>query len=63
MLRLTSPVKEAKGSGLTGDLEAAVEAMRNVPWTALQELKGDADVLKKIDDASVLLRSLRKALS
>jgi len=37
--------------------------MKNVPWTVLQEPKGDADVLKKIDEAEALLRSLRKALS
>jgi ParB family chromosome partitioning protein len=29
----------------------------------LQDLKGDPDILKKIDDAEALLRSLRKALS
>jgi ParB family transcriptional regulator, chromosome partitioning protein len=37
--------------------------MKNVPWNALQELKGDVDVLKKIDDAEKLLQSLRKALT
>jgi ParB family transcriptional regulator, chromosome partitioning protein len=36
--------------------------MRNVPWTALQEMKGDAIVLRKIEDAAELLKSLRKAL-
>jgi ParB family transcriptional regulator, chromosome partitioning protein len=68
MLRL-GPAKEtrpepARGtkSPLSGDLEAAVEAMRNVPWTVLQELKGDPNILKKIDDAAALLQSLRKAL-
>jgi ParB family chromosome partitioning protein len=55
------PAKETKRA-LSEDLEAAVEAMRNVPWTVLQELKGDPNVLKKIDDAEALLRSLRKAL-
>jgi ParB family chromosome partitioning protein len=42
---------------------AAVDAMKNVPWTALQELKGDPNILQKIGDAEDLLRSLRKALS
>src|ERR1700719_1216100 len=43
---------EKKGNdGLLTDLETAVEAMKNVPWTMLQELKGDSDVLKKLDDA------------
>ena len=62
MLRVPAPENKSK-SGLPGDLEAAVEAMKNVPWTALQELKGDPDILKKIADAEELLSSLRKALS
>jgi hypothetical protein len=51
------------GRSLSGDLEAAVEAMKNVTWTALEELKGDRDILKKIAHAVALLQSLRKALS
>ena len=62
MLRLSAPEKKAKG-GLAGDLDAAVDAMKSVPWTTLEELKGDPEILKKIDDAESLLRSLRKALS
>jgi ParB family transcriptional regulator, chromosome partitioning protein len=62
MLRVAPVAKQSK-AGLPGDLEAAVEAMKGVPWTVLQELKGDADILKKIEDAEALLRSLRKALS
>jgi ParB family chromosome partitioning protein len=61
MLRLGAPEKKVE-SGLSGDLEAAMEAMKNVPWTALQNLKGDPKILKQIDDAEALLRSLRKAL-
>jgi ParB family chromosome partitioning protein len=57
------PPKKSKASGLSRDLDAALEAMKNVPWTALQELKGDPTVLKKIGDAEELLESLRKALS
>ena len=30
--------------------------MKNVPWTALQELKGDADVLKKLDEKEPMKR-------
>jgi ParB family transcriptional regulator, chromosome partitioning protein len=37
--------------------------MKEVPWTALEELKGDPDVTSKIIEAEALLRSLRKALS
>src|SRR3984957_9655924 len=59
MLRVAPVVKPSK-TGLPGNLEAAVEAMKGVPWTGLQELKGDPEVLKKIDDAEALLQSLRK---
>jgi ParB family chromosome partitioning protein len=62
MLRLRLPEKKTKG-GLSDNLEAAVEAMKNVPWMALQELKDDPNILKKIEDAEAMLRSLRKALS
>jgi len=56
---------EKKGTGNTGvlaELDAAVAAMQNVPWTTLQSLKGDTHVLKKIEDAEKLLKSLRSAL-
>ncbi len=48
---------------MSDDLETALGAMKSVPWTALQELRGDPDILKQIEDAETLLRSLRKALS
>jgi ParB family chromosome partitioning protein len=58
-----APASKREKSGLGSELDAAVEAMRNVPWTALTELKNDPDILKKIDDAEALLKSLRKTLS
>lgn len=55
---------EKKGTDrLLTDLDTAVEAMKNVPWTMLQELKGDSELMKKLDDAENLLKSLRKALT
>lgn len=56
-------VKTNSDDGLTGELDAVVEAVKAVPWTTLQDLKGNAELLKKIDDAEAMLRSLRKALS
>jgi ParB family transcriptional regulator, chromosome partitioning protein len=56
------PTPRNTKAGLSGELDAAVEAMKNVPWTVLQELKGDANVLK-IHEAEALLLLLRKALS
>jgi ParB family chromosome partitioning protein len=60
-LRISSG-KKAKGGELSGELDAAVEAMKRVPWTTLAELRGDPEILKKIDDAEALLKSLRKTL-
>jgi ParB family transcriptional regulator, chromosome partitioning protein len=61
-LRLRPVQKKANDSLLT-ELDTAVEAMKNVPWTVLQEMKGNTTVLKKIEDAEELLKSLRKALN
>jgi ParB family chromosome partitioning protein len=62
MLRLPAGGRKLK-PGLAGELDAAVEAMKRVPWTALEEMKGDPDLLQKIDDAEVLLKSLRRTLT
>jgi ParB family transcriptional regulator, chromosome partitioning protein len=61
VMRLGVSEKKDK-SGLSGDLESAIESMKRVPWTVLSDLKGDPEILKKIDDAEALLKSLRKAL-
>jgi len=45
------------------ELGTAIEAMKSVPWTTLQELKGDETTLRKLDEAETLLKSLRKALT
>ncbi len=62
MLRLDPSVKKPK-DGLASDLDSAVDAMARVPWTALEKMKGDPEILNKIDKAEKLLKSLRKALS
>lgn len=62
MLRLGPSAAKPK-SGLTGDLDAAIEAMKSTPWTALAELKGDPEFMKKLTEAETLIGSLRKTLS
>lgn len=49
-------------SGLVGDLDELSQAIRRYPWTALTAMKGDPEVVKKIEDAEKLLKELRKAL-
>ncbi len=62
MLRVVS--QEPKEQlGLVDELSAATEAMKRVPWTALERLKGNANVLRQLDEAEALLRSLRKTLT
>jgi ParB family transcriptional regulator, chromosome partitioning protein len=61
-LRIGPSLRKGK-RGLEADLDAVVEAVNQLPWTALAELKGNHDILKKIDDAEALLKSLRKTLS
>lgn len=62
MLRLPPGARKSK-PGLADDLDAAVEAMKRVPWTALEDMKGDPELLKKIDAAQALLKSPRKTFS
>lgn len=62
MLRVAS-VKRPSDAGLPAELDAVMESVKRIPWTELQELKGDADLLKKIEAAGTMLKSLKKAWS
>jgi ParB family transcriptional regulator, chromosome partitioning protein len=62
MLRVAPSEKKAK-PGLMSELDTAMDAMKRVPWAALEELKGNPEVLKRLDDAEALLRTLRRLLS
>ncbi len=61
-LQIRSIEKREKDQPLN-ELGSAIEAMKSVPWTTLQELKGDETTLRKLDEAETLLKSLRKALT
>jgi ParB family transcriptional regulator, chromosome partitioning protein len=58
-----APAEPKSQGGLIDELNAAAEAMKRVPWAALEQLKGNADILRRIDETEALLRSLRKTLS
>jgi ParB family chromosome partitioning protein len=51
-----------RAGGLVGDLDELTQSIRRYPWTALTAMKGDPEVVKKIDEAEKLLKELRKAL-
>ena len=52
----------AKKKGLVGDLEEIGEALKRYPWTAISSLKGDADVIRTLEETEKLLKELKKAL-
>jgi ParB family transcriptional regulator, chromosome partitioning protein len=45
------------------NLDVAIETIKNVPWTELQEVKVDPELLKKLEAAEALLKSLRQAVT
>jgi ParB family transcriptional regulator, chromosome partitioning protein len=61
LLQVRSPDAERK-SELAAELDAAVAALRKVPWTALEELRGNPDILARLDDAESLIRNLRRVI-
>lgn len=62
MLRLPT-VDTPNGKGIIAELDRAIDAIKSTSWTVLDELRGDAAVLQRIDDAEALLKTLRKTLS
>jgi ParB family transcriptional regulator, chromosome partitioning protein len=61
--RKVPPSASRKGQGLLGDIEQLSEVLSRYPWTTLSDMKGDPQVLRKLDEAEKLLRDLKKALS
>ena len=57
------PITSKKGQGLLGDIEELSDVIRRYPWTTLASLKGDPQVLAKLDQTEKLLKELKKALS
>jgi ParB family chromosome partitioning protein len=62
-LQLVPSPKKKGQAGLVGDIEELSDVLRRYPWTTLAELKGDADILKKLEETEKLLRDLKKALT
>jgi ParB family chromosome partitioning protein len=47
---------------LLGDIEQLSDSLRRYPWTTLADLKGDDQVLRKLDEAEKLLGDRKRAL-
>jgi len=62
MLRIAPPSPKP-GESLAGDLGALAALMKRYSWTDVEKLRGDSNVLDRIEEAEGLLASLRKALS
>ena len=61
-LQKLGPTPTKKSQGLIGDIESLSEAIKRYSWTALAALKGDQQVIRKIEETEKLLKELRKSL-
>jgi ParB family transcriptional regulator, chromosome partitioning protein len=61
--RTLGPAPSKKAHGLLGDIEQISESLQRYSWTALAALKGDQQVLRKLEETEKLLKDLKKALS
>jgi ParB family chromosome partitioning protein len=63
MLRVAPDDNKKRDPDFISNLEATVESVKQLPWMALEEMKRDPEMLKKIEDAEALLKSLRQTLA
>lgn len=61
--RTLAPPPSKKAHGLLGDIEQISESLKRYPWTTLAALKGDQQVLRKLEETEKILKDLRRALS
>lgn len=61
--RTLSPAPERRQQGLLGDVEQLTESLKNYSWITLASLKGDAQVLHRLEEAEKLIKELKRALS
>lgn len=58
-----APTVKDKEAGLSEDLDALVRSMKQHPWTALAELRGNKKVQQQIEEAEELLKTLKQAIT
>jgi len=56
------PAPSRKRQGLTGDIQALADTIKGYPWTTLAGLKGDADLIRTLEETEKLLKNLRRTL-
>ena len=59
---IAPPETGKKAAGLAGEIEELTQALKRHSWTTLLENKGDATLLKQVEEAERLLRDLKKVL-
>lgn len=62
-LEKVAPPPKKKRAGLAGDLDELTDVLRRYPWVELASIRGDPQVLQKLDETEKLIKDLRKALS
>jgi ParB family chromosome partitioning protein len=60
---LRVPSVDRKSIGLAAELESAITSMRNLPWTAIADLKGNQKLLETVNDAEKLISNLKRMLA
>lgn len=62
-LKTLGPAPSKKATGLIGDIDQLSESLQRYPWTTLASMKGDLQVLRKLEETENLIKELKKALS
>jgi ParB family chromosome partitioning protein len=57
------PVASKRRQGLAGDIQTLAETIKSYPWTTLAEFKGDANLLRTVEETEKLLADLKRALA
>lgn len=57
-----APPESNRSVGLAGEIAELTQALKRHSWTSLLEKRGDANLLKQVEEAEHLLRDLKKVL-
>lgn len=62
VLDTLAPPETPKKGTLAGEIEELTTALKRHSWTTLVDQRGDADLLRQVEEAEKLLRDMRKVL-